>query len=194
MSDKLNDVVEDVRETAVRTLRDVMVKLAERKRKEADKLRDNANQRRDQDDDLANTVPKRSVDSRGRVIPEGVQRLPSGKLPSNWHYAGKVYDGDRWTAELKRKYPNGVRFTDDGYPDFSPYAEKTTKITPHFDGNHTTDFSTADRAAGVTARHRRENELTWHHHQDGTTLLLVPREIHDAVRHAGGVAIAKGRS
>lgn len=194
MSDKLNDVVEDVRETAVRTLRDVMVRLAERKRKEADNLRENANQRRDQDDDLANTVPNRPVDSRGRVIPEGVQRLPSGKLPSNWHYAGKVYDGDRWTADLKRKYPDGVRFTKDGYPDFSPYAKKTTTITPHFDGNHTTDFSTADRAAGVTARYRRENELTWHHHQDGTTLLLVPREIHDAVRHAGGVAIAKGRS
>lgn len=194
MSNRLNDAVEDVRETAVERLRDALVRLAERKRKEADNLRQNANQRRDQDTDLANTVPQRNVDSRGRVIPEGVQRLPSGKLPSNWQYAGRTYDGDRWTPELQKKYPNGVKFDDKGYPDFSPYAEKTTTITPRFKGNHTTDFSTADRAAGVTARYRRENGLTWHHHQDGTTLLLVPREIHDAVRHAGGVAIVKGLS
>lgn len=192
MPDRMSDAVEDARETAVRTLLNVMVNLAERKGKEADTLRDNANQRRDQDSDLATTVPTRNVDSRGREIPATVQRLPSGKLPSNWTYAGKVYDGDRWTPELAKKYPNGVRFTDDGYPDFSPYAHKTTTIDPRFAGNHTSDFSTADRATGTTARHRRENELTWHHHQDGTTLLLVPRDIHDAVRHAGGVAIVKG--
>lgn len=191
---KLNETVEEVRETAIRELRDVMEKLAARKRAEADNLRNNAQQRRDQDSDLAATVPTRNVDSRGREIPATVQRLPSGKLPSNWRYAGKIYDGPRWTEALKKKYPDGVRFTADAYPDFSPYALKTTKIDPHFDGNHSSDFSKADKAAGINEAYRQDNALTWHHHQDGTTLQLVPRDIHNAVKHAGGVALAKGRS
>lgn len=196
MNNRLNDAVEDVRETAVERLRDALVRLAERKRKEADTLRENANQRRDQDTDLANNVPDRPVrtDSRGRPIPDSVQRLPSGKLPQNWRYAGKLYDGPRWTDDLKTKYPDGVRFTDDGYPDFSPYARDTHKIDPHFDGNHGSDFTKADKAAGIDEEYRQDNELTWHHHQDGTTLQLVPKDIHNAVKHAGGVALAKGRS
>ncbi|WP_141780221.1 HNH endonuclease [Nocardioides albertanoniae] len=31
-------------------------------------------------------------------------------------------------------------------------------------------------------------------HQDGTTLQLVPTDVHDAVRHAGGIALAIGRT
>ncbi|MFD3511050.1 HNH endonuclease [Nocardia sp. NPDC058666] len=42
---------------------------------------------------------------------------------------------------------------------------------------------------GVWARPRG---YTWHHHEDGVTMQLVPNGIHDAVRHAGGVAIQKG--
>lgn len=196
MPDRMSDAVEDARETAVRTLLNVMVNLAERKGKEADNLRDNANQRRDQDSDLAESVPSppTRTDSRGRPIPDTVQRLPSGKLPQNWRYAGKLYDGPRWTEALKKKYPAGVRFTPDAYPDFSPYALKTTKIDPYFDGNHSSDFSKADKAAGIDEAYRQDNALTWHHHQDGTTLQLVPRDIHNAVKHAGGVALAKGRS
>lgn len=30
---------------------------------------------------------------------------------------------------------------------------------------------------------------TWHHHQDGTTMQLVPTDLHDAVRHTGWAAI-----
>jgi len=129
-------------------------------------------------------------DSRGRAIPPGVKRLPSGKLPANYKYAGRVYDGEKWTRELAEKYPNGVRFTADGYPDFGPYATHRVTIDPHFAGNHTTDFTAANRAAGL-----RETGLdhTWHHHQDGRTLLRVPTDLHDAVRHAGGVALSKGR-
>jgi hypothetical protein len=29
---------------------------------------------------------------------------------------------------------------------------------------------------------------TWHHHQNGKTLMLVPTDLHDAVKHGGGVA------
>ena len=29
---------------------------------------------------------------------------------------------------------------------------------------------------------------TWHHHHDGKSMHLVPRDLHDAVKHTGGVA------
>jgi hypothetical protein len=129
-------------------------------------------------------------DSRGRVIPPEVERLPSGRLPANWHHHGDIFDGDTWTPDLQARYPDGVRFTNDGYPDFSPYATHTVRFDPPgFQGNHGTDFTDANRAANLP---ETPDGYTWHHHQDGHTMQLVPTEVHDAVRHAGGVAIKKG--
>jgi HNH/ENDO VII superfamily nuclease len=128
-------------------------------------------------------------DSRGRVIPPGVKRLPSGKLPANFDYAGKVYDGKYWTDAMKAKYPNGVRFTDDGFPDFSSYATHAVKFDPHFVGNTTSDMTAANRMAGIP---HEPAGWVWHHHQDTQTMQLVPIDLHDAVRHAGGRAIMRG--
>ena len=52
------------------------------------------------------------------------------------------------------------------------------------------NFALADKAAGFK---ERPANYTWHHHHDGKTMLLVPRDIHDAVKHTGGVAIVKGK-
>src|SRR5262245_33804058 len=52
----------------------------------------------------------------------GVGRLPNGRLPPNHAWAGKIYNGNYWVAELRRRYPRGVRFTRDGFPDFTPYV------------------------------------------------------------------------
>lgn len=129
-------------------------------------------------------------DSRGRVVPPGVTRLPSGRFPQNFEYAGRVYKGPQWTPKLVEKYPDGVRFTDDGFPDFGPYAEATVTFDPSFDGDRRIDEAEANRKAGLddTPLH-----LTWHHHQNTTMMQLVPRDMHHAVRHAGGVSIMKGR-
>jgi len=140
---------------------------------------------------LKAAVSKAPTDSRGRVIPPGVERLPSGRLPSNFEYAGRVYDGEKWTPKLAAKYPNGVRFTEDGYPDFSPYAVKTVTFDPNFTGNRGSDFVDANRLAGLT---ETPEGYTWHHTQDTKTMQLIPSDLHDAVRHAGGVAIMKGRN
>lgn len=126
----------------------------------------------------------------GRVIPPGVQRLPSGKLPSNYRYAGQQYPMERLSPGLRAKYPAGVKFTSDGFPDFTPYASHTVKFpSPGFVGNRSTDFTQANRMAGLPSKPRG---WTWHHHQDGSTLQLVPEDLHEAIRHAGGVAIKKG--
>jgi filamentous hemagglutinin len=83
-----------------------------------------------------------------------------------------------------------VRFTADGFPDSAPYATHTITITPHFAGNHTTDFARATRLAGLTTV---PDGYTRHHHQDTTIMQLVPVDLHEAIRHAGGVGITKGR-
>ena len=135
--------------------------------------------------------PSVRYDSRGRVIPPGVERLPSGWLPANFEYAGKHYDGVGWTAKMAEKYPDGVWFTPDGFPDFSPYAIETVTFDPNFRGNHGTDFNNANKRCGLE---RTPRYYTWHHHQDGRTMQLIPKDLHKAVRHAGGVAITKGRT
>lgn len=39
--------------------------------------------------------------------------------------------------------------------------------------------------------YKKNNNLVWHELTDGHTLVLVPREIHDHINHAGGVAMWK---
>lgn len=39
--------------------------------------------------------------------------------------------------------------------------------------------------------YRERNGLTWHEKEDGKTMQLIPREIHDGCRHSGGVATMK---
>jgi hypothetical protein len=94
-------------------------------------------------------------------------------IPRNAHLAGK-------------KHPKtGVPFDLDGYPDFKAAGVVTAevKITPT--GSRAGDFRTANGAAGLD---RTPEGYTWHHHQDGTTMQLVPRQIHADTGHTGGFA------
>jgi hypothetical protein len=126
------------------------------------------------------------LNSKGQVIPPGVKRLPSGRLPGNYRWAGQVYNGPGWTSELAAKYPNGVKFTDEGFPDFSPYAIKTATFEDGYEGNYTSDFTDANAQVGLDDT---PDGYTWHHNEDGTTMQLVPDDLHDGVRHAGGMAL-----
>ena len=132
----------------------------------------------------------RSLPNHGLRPPRGaptkwVKRLPSGRYPPNYRWAGKVYRGKMWTAELASKYPKGVRFNRAGFPDFSPYSIKKITFKKGF----------TDRAADIAAANKRfqaPDGYTWHHVQDGRTLLLVPTDLHDAIRHGGGIAVKGG--
>ncbi|MGL4426214.1 MAG: HNH endonuclease, partial [Alphaproteobacteria bacterium] len=35
--------------------------------------------------------------------------------------------------------------------------------------------------------------FTWHHHHDGTTMQLVPYELHRVVNHTGGAALKRAK-
>ena len=123
-----------------------------------------------------------------------VQRLPSGRYPANYRWANQVYRGKNWTRQLDAKYPAGVKFTRDGYPDFGPYIY-TNKSTGKpvqvifkngFQGR-SADFAKANRLFDPP------DGYTWHHHQDGKTLQLIPTDLHEAIRHSGGIAKTGGR-
>jgi hypothetical protein len=97
---------------------------------------------------------------------------------------------------LAKKYPEGVKFTSSGFPYFLPYKIKlpngknaVQKIQTT--GNRSADFTKADELAGITEEMRTLNRWTWHHVEDMETMILVPRDLHDAVRHSGGISVYK---
>jgi filamentous hemagglutinin len=55
-------------------------------------------------------------------------------------------------------------------------------------GNYARDAAAANRARGLSAT---PEGYVWHHVEDGETLILIPRDIHNAVRHTGGSAIIR---
>jgi hypothetical protein len=126
------------------------------------------------------------ADRRPPERPETVQPLPSGRFPPNSAWAGRRYNGHMWTRELQRKYPNGVRFDAQGYPVFGPYARAAVRFRSRrgYNGD-ATDVAPANRAAGFR---ETPNGWVWHHHQDGFRMQLIPRDLHDAIRHAGAAA------
>ena len=70
---------------------------------------------------------------------------------------------------------------------------------PNYDlGNFAqADNALAEKMGNMTPEQvqqfRESNNLTWHECPDGKTMQLVPREIHDACRHSGGVSEMKYR-
>jgi hypothetical protein len=162
-------------------------------------------------------------DCRGAVDLTRVQKI-SGRYPINAEdYAGRIFYFqldknpillERWAKlsnaqqEAKRKefellaqkYPDGVRFTVKGFPDFYPYAYiysgkvvevDIVKLNPDPVGAGTKgsklDMNEANKKMKeVYPEWSQPFGTTWHHIENGTKLLLVPTDIHQAVRHNGG--------
>ena len=102
-------------------------------------------------------------DAAGKLIKAG------GKKIRNQHLAGGVHP------------KTGIPFDSAGFPDFSGVAIATVQIMQT--GSRTKDFRAANRAAGFKAK---PEGFTWHHHQDGMTMQLVPNKVHADTGHTGG--------
>jgi DNase/tRNase domain of colicin-like bacteriocin len=116
----------------------------------------------------------------------------AGQLPRNHEFAGKYFPSDRLPSAYRQQ---GLRFTEAGYPDFSPYAKtlpngrKSVQIK--YTGSRRADFAEANAKAGYKDT---PDLFTWHHHEDGKTMILVPEDLHGVVEHTGGVATYKHAS
>ena len=109
----------------------------------------------------------------------------------------------------------GIRFRN-GYPDFSEYsggqvnigqtgaasdfaeadirfAESIAKGSRSPPAGYTrADFMrNGDAIAAGTERYRRAAGMTWHHHQGGARMLLIPTKLHANVPHTGGASAAR---
>jgi hypothetical protein len=87
-------------------------------------------------------------------------------------------------ARLAEKYPDGVRYTRAGYPIFTDEAIKRV----HVDGLNGERGHDADLANAKAGLPETPDNYVWHHVEDGRTMELVPRDLHDAAKHTGGAA------
>jgi len=83
----------------------------------------------------------------------------------------------------KRHPMTGVPFDAEGYPDFRAAGLVKIEVKIKYTGSRTGDFAAANKAAGLG---ETPKGMTWHHHQDGMTMQLVPTEIHAKTGHTGG--------
>jgi A nuclease of the HNH/ENDO VII superfamily with conserved WHH len=111
------------------------------------------------------------------------RRLLGGKNPINAKYAGREFP---LRTQLRKSYPRGVRFSDSGFPQFHPHSIKTVRIDVVSPTTRARDFKLANEAAGLT---RTPKGYVWHHAEDGRTMELIPRDLHQPVRHTGGVSV-----
>ena len=129
-------------------------------------------------------VARNSDDVPSRVRPV------NGRAPINsGRYAGRTVPLEDLPRELRNKYPHSVPFSGAGFPDFSRYSIRNVRIEPG--STRAVDFARADRAAGYSRNNPRPDGYTWHHHQDTGYMQLVPTDLHDFVKHTGGIATGR---
>lgn len=118
----------------------------------------------------------------------------------------------RWAGY---RHPNGIVFDHRGYPIFDDIAAIDLHISDHgvrnssgpgqmreatrqlrdmiaADPSLATRFD-ANQLAAINSGLAQIPGYTWHHHQDVGRMQLVPRDVHDAVKHIGGTAMWRGR-
>lgn len=110
-------------------------------------------------------------------------------------------------SHLNRTTQYGPVEFKNSYPVLEPYALETVRLKQITGGRK--DIAAADielakrfgkrRPNGTpdkewAEKYRRSHNLSWHHHEDGTTMLLIPRELHENLPHSGGASVARGAS
>ncbi|MRM83899.1 HNH endonuclease [Riemerella anatipestifer] len=94
--------------------------------------------------------------------------------------------------ELDELYPNGVKWNERGYPDFSSLKDKNGNQLVTIDVVKLTGDSKKDiaNANSLYLKNGGINETgyTWHHIEYTTKLVRVPSILHDIIPHSGGMA------
>ncbi|OBU28940.1 HNH endonuclease [Photobacterium kishitanii] len=122
----------------------------------------------------------------GKLAKEAFERNPlkiiNGRKSINSDLAGQAV-----------KTKGGEVFFDyDGFPDFTPYAKKIVRVEG-LAGKMPKDANLAMDLLSMQDYNRKD--FVWHHHQDGKTMMLIPRSVHSVVEggvaHSGGAAVIK---
>lgn len=129
----------------------------------------------------------------------------NSRVPKKWYDKGgtiSIDENGTWTYTNK----NGISVSyPGGYPDFSPYYHPTVApviIKVSSPKNNHKDFENANKEAGlskdsdppVPSKNEPPDGYTWHHHEDGKTMVLVEEDIHDEFKHIGGQSKVNGKN
>ncbi|WP_118907344.1 HNH endonuclease [Paenilisteria weihenstephanensis] len=107
----------------------------------------------------------------------------------NWKYTNK--------NDISVVYKNG-------FPDFIPYKHPNVDNVPieiAQPKNYPKDYEAANKGAGLSKISKPPvNDIkkppegyTWHHMEDGKTMMLVEKDIHNEFKHMGGQSIVNGK-
>jgi len=92
--------------------------------------------------------------------------------------------------------------------DLCPEIKQNKEAELAMTGENSKDFAAADRIlardrgwlkkngtpnAAASERFRRNNRLTWHHHEDGETMQLIPEDLHGNITHSGGASLSRNK-
>ena len=128
--------------------------------------------------------------SRVEDIVEAAEVQPiAGRMPIGHRYAGQQYPKDLLPRQYRVK---GVFIDSQGFPEFESFAKQLPNgklsVPIEYTGRREADFAAANAAAGL-----KETPMgyVWHHHQKLGVMMLIPEDLHDAVKHTGGVAVWK---
>lgn len=146
------------------------------------------------------------------VNPETGTAMVNGRNVPNWEFGGRTYGGPEWseesaeetgpewTVDLQERYPDGVVFTDAAFPLFYPYVHPDHEpVVIELTNSSSKDIRLAYEAAGIDRETAKElqRDWVWHHthvydpETDEGELILIPRDLHAAVKHAGGRSLHK---
>lgn len=98
-------------------------------------------------------------------------------------------------SELAIKYPDGVNFSEQGFPDFGPYVLKQDgkkievdikRLNPGKSGLDKDFVDATKEMRKIYPNWKQPMESVWHHVEYSTKLQLLPEDIHQAVGHFGG--------
>ncbi|GAB3423988.1 HNH endonuclease family protein [Flindersiella endophytica] len=113
---------------------------------------------------------------------------------SNARYAGQTYL-DALPEPVRKRFPHGVTFSYEGFPIFDRYAVKTVRLEAGFappkDNGRPDRYSDNKNANAVFGWRSDPPGLTWHHKEDGRTMVLVDSDLHALVRHWGGIRVSR---
>lgn len=127
--------------------------------------------------------PSHSPAERARRTAAGLSRgraVVGATVWKNAHLAGLCH---RFKGELAERYPDGVDFSYEGFPIFEPHAEHVVILPGGFGPTRADDARAANSACGLAKTPRG---MVWHHKEDGRTMLLVDKHLHESVGHWGG--------
>jgi RHS repeat-associated protein len=104
-----------------------------------------------------------------------------------------INPGDTYTHPTVMK---PVKYDANGFPEFGPYIQSVKRsdgslvrgeVKIKMTGDSKEDMRRANAALGI----KQPSNMSWHHHQDGETMQLVPYEINDKYKHTGGDSVVK---